>query len=42
MDAQIYYKPISNVPSQDEIVLPVISAAICGSHLHLYHDIREP
>jgi threonine dehydrogenase-like Zn-dependent dehydrogenase len=37
-DAQIDYKPLPNIPGQDEIVLPVISTAICGSLLHLYHD----
>ena len=38
-DAQIDYKPLPNIPGQDEIILPVISTAICGSPLHLYHDI---
>ena len=37
-DAQIDYKPLPNISGQDEIVLPGISTAICGSPLHLYHD----
>jgi threonine dehydrogenase-like Zn-dependent dehydrogenase len=44
-DAQIVYKPLPNIHGQDEIILHVISTAICGSHLHVYHGIlkrREP
>jgi len=37
-DAQIGYKPLPNIPGQDEIVPAVISIAIYGSPLHLYHD----
>ena len=37
-DAQIDYKPLPNIPGQDEIVLPGISTAICGSPFYLYHD----
>jgi threonine dehydrogenase-like Zn-dependent dehydrogenase len=37
-DAQIDYQPLPNIPSRNEIVLHVISTAICGSRLHLYHD----
>lgn len=36
-DAQIVYKPLPNIHGQDEIILHVISTAICGSHLHVYH-----
>jgi len=38
-DAQIDNKPLPNIHGQDEIVLPGISTAICGSTLYLYHDI---
>ena len=37
MDAEIDYKP-PNISGQDEIALPIISTAICGFRLHLYHD----
>jgi threonine dehydrogenase-like Zn-dependent dehydrogenase len=37
-DAQIDNKTLPNIPGQDEIVLRVISTAIYGSPLHLYHD----
>jgi len=40
-DAQIDNKPLPNIHGQDEIVLPVISTAIYGFPLHLYHDIWE-
>ena len=45
-DAQIVYKPLPNIHgNKDQIILHVISTAICGSHLHVYHGIlkrREP
>ena len=40
-DAQIDNKPLPNIHGQDEIVLPVISTAIYGFPLHLYHDTWE-
>ena len=36
-DVQIDDKPPSNIQNPEEVTLRVISTAICGSDLHLYH-----